>query len=293
MTALVVALVAGYGTFLVYTSLAFGWRGLGVAPARDRHRAPRRRVHQWLAQAGLADLPVRDVAAGVVALFLLGAIGAFTLFGGVAAALIAGAFAATFPLAATRQRRRARRAVAIEAWPRLIEEVRILTSSAGRSIPQALFEAGADGPAELRPAFDAARREWLLSTDFEATLAVLKDQLADPTADTTCETLLIAHELGGSDLDQRLADLAGDRRVDLQNRKDARARQAGVRFARRFVLIVPLGMAAAGLSVGTGRAAYETPFGQLAVAVGLGLMIGCWLWAGRIMHLPDEERVLP
>jgi hypothetical protein len=34
-----------------------------------------------------------------------------------------------------------------------------------------------------------------------------------------------------------------------------------VRFARRFVLIVPVGMAVAGLSIGTGRTAYETPLG--------------------------------
>jgi hypothetical protein len=35
--------------------------------------------------------------------------------------------------------------------------------------------------------------------------------------------------------------------------------QAGVRFARRFVLLVPLGVALVGLSVGNGRAAYAKP----------------------------------
>src|SRR5206468_11126340 len=48
-----------------------------------------------------------------------------------------------------------------------------------------------------------------------------------------------------------LAALAEDRTQDLQGRKDARAKQAGVRFARRFVLVVPLGMSLAGLSIGT------------------------------------------
>ena len=38
----------------------------------------------------------------------------------------------------------------------------------------------------------------------------------------------------------------------------SQAKQAGVRFARRFVLIVPVGMAVAGLSIGTGREAYRT-----------------------------------
>ncbi len=103
--------------------------------------------------------------------------------------------------------------------------------------------------------------------------------------------MLIAHELGGTDVDRRLADLAEDRREDARYRKDARARQAGVRFARRFVLLVPLGMAAAGLSVGNGRSAYQTPFGQLAVLIALAMIVACWLWAGQMLRLPEEERV--
>jgi tight adherence protein B len=68
-------------------------------------------------------------------------------------------------------------------------------------------------------------------------------------------------------------------------------KHTGVRFARRFVLAVPVGMALAGMSVGNGRAAYGTPLGQALVATGIVMTAGCWLWAGRIMRLPDEQRV--
>jgi tight adherence protein B len=293
---LVLVVLAASGTFLLHTALAFGWHGLGVGPcAGGTSRATWARLvarlRVWLAQAGLAEVPVRSFVATVAGFALAGATVAFALFGGVLAALVAGGFAATFPVAGARARRRDRRAAAEEAWPRLIEEIRILTGSVGRSIPQALFEVGRAGPPELRPAFDAAHREWRISTDFERTLSVLKQQLADPAADVIAETLLIAHELGGTDLDRRLADLADDRRADVQYRRDARAQQAGVRFARRFVLLVPLGMAAAGLSVGTGRDAYETPLGQVIVVVALGMVAVCWVWAGRLLRLPDEERV--
>ncbi|MGV3758680.1 MAG: type II secretion system F family protein, partial [Actinomycetota bacterium] len=174
---------------------------------------------------------------------------------------------------------------------RLLEELRLLTSSLGRSVPQALVEVGRRAPEELRPAFAAAEREWLLSTDFTRTVAVLKARLADPTADAACETLLVAHEVGGSDLDQRLAALIEDRVQDAQGRKDARAKQAGARFARRFVLVVPAGMALAGMSIGTGRAAYQTPTGQVLVVAAIGMVVACWIWAGRIMALPEERRV--
>ena len=291
MTAVALALVAALGVHLLFTSIVMGWTGLGMGPARPAPVTARRRRTEWLVQAGLEDVELREFAGVMAALFIAGFAVAFAMFGGVVPAIVAGAFAATFPLASYRTRRAARRSTAQDTWPRMIEEIRIQTSSLGRSIPQALLDVGRRGPEELRPAFAAAQREWLISTDFERTIGVLKARLADPTADATCETLLIAHELGGSDLDRRLAALIDDRILDAQGRKDARAKQAGVRFARRFVLIVPMGMAVAGMSVGTGRDAYQTPTGQALVVVGIGLVVACWLWAGRLLRLPEEERV--
>lgn len=289
--ALLLALVAAYGVFLVYTAIAFGWRGVGLGPSVAGSDRGHRMGRQWLAQAGLEEVDVRDFAGVMGVLFVVGAALAYGLFGGALPALVTGSFAATFPVASYRARRERRRIEARDAWPRLIEEIRLQTGSLGRSIPQALFEVGRRAPEDLRPAFATAEREWLLSTDFPRTVSTLKERLADPTADTTLETLLVAYEVGGSDVDRRLAGLVEDRVQDLQGRKDALAKQAGVRFARRFVLIVPLGMAMAGLSIGTGRTAYQTAAGQLAVAGGLTVIAVCWLWAGRLMKLPEEERV--
>jgi tight adherence protein B len=284
------ATTAAAGTFLLYTAFAYGQRDLRVA-GHTGGGARRARRRDWLVQAGLADVPLRDVAGVVAVLVVLGGLAAFAVFGGVIPAIATGLFAGSFPLASYRARRTARRAAAMDAWPRLLEELRILTSSLGRSIPQSLFEVGRRAPPELRPAFRAAEREWLLSTDFPRTIRVLKSALADPTADAACETLLVAHEVGGTDLDRRLEALIDDRIQDTQGRKDARAKQAGARFARRFVLIVPAGMAFAGMSVGTGRTAYQTPMGQVLVVVAIAIVGACWVWAGRIMIVPEEQRV--
>lgn len=292
MIALTVAFAAGLGTYWLYTAIALGWTGLGFgpAPAATRRRAPVD-IDAWLHQAGLHDVDRREFGAVVVALFALGMLGGFAAFGTAVPAAAIGVFAASFPVGGYRHRRLARRRRAHEAWPRLIEEIRIQTASLGRSIPQALFAVGARGPEDLRPAFAAAHREWLLTTDLPRTFTVLKERLADPTADVVCETLLIAHELGGADLDRRLDALADDRRHDVQGRKDARSRQAGARFARVFVLLVPAGMAFAGTSIGNGRAAYRSSTGQLIVMLALGLVVACWWWAGRVMRLPESPRV--
>ena len=290
MTAAVLAVIAGTGVHLLWSALVLGQRDLRVRVERSgRSRAARRR--DWIVQAGLGDTSVRDLLGAEVLLAGLGGLGAYAVFGGILPAVATALFAASFPVAALRTRRAARREAAMDAWPRMLEELRILTSSLGRSVPQALLEVGRRSPEELRPAFRAAEREWALSTDFGRTTRVLKAQLADPTADAALETLLVAQEVGGTDLDRRLEALIDDRIQDAQGRKDARAKQAGARFARRFVLIVPAGMALAGMSVGTGRQAYQTPMGQTLVVVAIALVIGCWVWAGRIMALPEEQRV--
>lgn len=276
MTATLLACLAGYGTYLLWTAVALGWRGLG----------PR------VTGSGRARRPLpRDVVATAGVLSVVGAAGGFALFGGVLPPFASAVFAATFPWAARRRRAERDRAMAREAWPRMVEEVRLQVGSLGRSIPQALFDVGRSAPTALRPAFAAAERHWLVTTDFVRTVSLLRTGLDDATADAVLETLLVAHEVGGSSVDARLAALAEDRVADLRGRKDAQAKQAGVRFARLFVLLVPLGMALAGLSIGTGRAAYRTSTGQLAVALGIAMVAACWAWAGLLLRLPEEERV--
>ncbi|HEX9682424.1 MAG TPA: hypothetical protein VGA13_05035 [Acidimicrobiales bacterium] len=286
------AVAAGYGVHLLATA-AMGWRGVGPGPSRGA--APRvsltDRLRRWMTQAGLDDVNVLEFAGVIIGIATLSAIVAFALFGGIVAPVAALAGGATAPIAGYRSQRQRRRHQAREAWPRMIEELRILTGSVGRSIPQALFDVGRRSPQVMQPAFDEARRDWVLTTDFERSLSVLKRGLADPTADATCETLLVAHQVGGTDLDRRLESLVEDRVLDIGGRKDAIAKQAGARFARRFVLVVPVGMAMAGLSIGNGRAAFATAAGQVAVVAALAVIGGCWFWAGTIMRLPDDERV--
>ena len=292
MIAVALAVAAALGTYWAYTALSMGWRGFGLGPRIARRPKPQNRgVDAWIAQAGLAGVDNRQFCAVVALLGIVGGVVAFAVFGGLVVASTTAAFTASFPVAGYRVRRRTRRQRAQEAWPQMIEEIRVQTTSLGRSIPQALFDVGARGPVELQPAFVSAQREWLLTTDMAQTLRVLKDALADPTADMACETLLVAHELGGTDLDRRLQELAEDRRRDVQGRKEARSRQAGARFARVFVLVVPLGMALAGMSIGNGREAYRSTVGQIVVLLALAMVIVCWVWAKQVMRLPEPQRV--
>lgn len=291
MTGLVLALAGAYGVHLLYTGVVFNWRGVRPGPVLPRATRRSTRVHDWLVQAGLGDARPSELLAVVSVLASVGAAAGWILFGGVLPPLAVAIAVGSVPILAARARRERRRALARDAWPRLIEEIRIKTTTLGRSIPQALFEVGRRAPEDMQQAFEVARREWLLSTDFERTLDVLRARLADATADTVCETLLVAHQIGGNDVERCLGALIDDRVMDLQGRKDAAARQAGARFARSFTLVVPLVMALIGMSIGEGRSAYSSATGQVLVLLAIVLMALCWLWAGRIMVLPSEQRV--
>ena len=284
------------------TGFAFIAAGaLGVwllsTPARGAPSGPR-----WLPAAATTQptaatpqplAPARilpSVLAGAAAA-AAGWIGAWTLFGGVIAPTLVAVLGAIAPPCAAAQRHRRRARDTWRAWPRLLAEIRVLVAHRGQSIPAALFAAGAHAPAAMRSGFSDAARTWSLSTDFEASLQVLKASLADPTADAVCETLLAAHQIGGVQIDARLRALAETALAEAAARSDARAKQAGARFARSFVALVPAFMAVIGLGIGRGRQAYESADGQLLVALSVLAVAGCWVWAGRIMAVPMRQRV--
>lgn len=270
------------GVWLLSTTggdAAIGTRWLPTSLRRPASAAPR------------APMPMLRSALAGAAVAIAGWISAWTLFGGVVAPTLVALIGGTVPPCAAVQRHRHHATDSWRAWPRLLAEIRVLVAHRGQSIPAALFAAGIHAPAGMHQAFSEAARTWSLSTDFEASLRVLKSALADPTADAVCETLLAAHQIGGVRIDARLRALAEAAQAEAAARSDARAKQAGARFARSFVALVPAFMAVIGLSIGRGRQAYESADGQLLVAFSVLAVAGCWLWAGRIMAVPMRKRV--
>ncbi len=283
MTSLVLAGLAGLGTWLVVVPAPSG------PGPRRRDRLVAATVVR-LERVGLGGVgPGRYLGASAAAA-VVGGLVVVSVVGPGPIALGAAIIAGGTPTAYWHRRHvRARRA-ARDHWPRLIEELRVQVGPVGRSIPQALIEVGGRAPEVLRPAFDAAQREWSLRTDLEGMLRVLAEQLEDAAADATCETLVVIHQVGG-DLDPRLADLAEARRRDLRDRRESDARQSGARLARWFVVVVPLGMGFAGLNIGTGIEAYKAPGAQFLIGAAAALVAVCWWWTGRLMRLPEEPRV--
>ena len=239
------------GRAMARTSSTRAWRCAGTAlsldpgPVRRRPADSRSAGHQ-----GCRSGPSVAAAAGLVLRSLL--------FGASCCRRVGGAFAARSPSCSARAELERRETASPRAWPAVLEETRVLAGAGGHPIPHALFEAGrraaARGPRVVRRR--AARvadvdrlRPRPRSAQGRARGGQQRRRVRDPPRSR------IRSE--GTGVDRRLEALIDDRLRELDLRRDAMSRQAGARFARRFVLIVPVGMAFVGMSLGTGRAAYQ------------------------------------
>lgn len=263
MTRLLLSIVAGTGVSLVIIDR--------LRPAPLDRNALRRR-------AG------RVATVGAVA--AVAAAGALLLIGSPLVAVVAAFAAVLIPPALARREARLRAERLIDAWPRMLDEARVLCGAGGLSLAQALFTAGRSASGDLRKAWASAETTWRLSADLERSIAVITQQLPDPTTALICSTIEVINDTGGATQHEQLARLVADRRRDAATRRTAESELAGARFARRFVLIVPVGMALAGQSVGTGRGAFASPSGQLAAAIAVAVTWACWIWSGRLLTVP-------
>ena len=211
------------------------------------------------------------------------------LFGSLAAAVACALAAAAVPSRSAAAQAKARLREAVSAWPLVLEETRVRVSGAGQSLPLALFESGQT--TALSPYLSRAATTWGISTDFERALATLRDQVADPVTDSVVETLLAVYLAGAVNCDERLSALIADRRDDLDARREADARRAGVDFSRRFVLLVPAAMALVAMFFGSGRTAFATATGQRLLVVAIAFTAACWVWSGHLAQIPERPRV--
>lgn len=270
--AFLLAVVAGFGTLLV----ALGPQavpGFGLLlGGRKKPRATRKVVRSSLFALATGLLASGIFGVGPVAL-LAAALGA------------SGAFAAAKRVAEQQKR------LLREMWPQLLDTVRVDLTLTQVPLATALFVAAGRLPPPLAGRFVRAERIWANSVDFDRALAVLAHDCDDAFTDVVCESLRTIAKVPSRQIGRRLHAVASDLRTTVRYAKDAEATLAGARFARRFVVIVPVVMALVGVWVAEGRAAYQTAVGQLVGAVALVVMLGCWWWAGRLLQMPEPPRV--
>lgn len=177
----------------------------------------------------------------------------------------------------------------LSGWPRVLDEIRIRVATLGEPIPQAMFESAKGFEPQAAAIFDSNRVGWNLSGDFATVALSLQKDLDDARSQSVIQTLLLCHEMPSISTEARIDRLRSDRTWDLETSKEVESKLAGAVFARRFVLIVPVGMALAGAAIGGGRAAFSTTVGLTLSAFALLVLLLCWIWSSKLLGVPETE----
>lgn len=274
--------VAAFGLLLLYDGLTTS----GI-------RRPMRllvRLDRLTAEAGMSSLS----GARLVGLSASGGLATLVCIAGLTSSLvIAGAFAVVaawspFAIARTRRQGRARRFR--EAWPDALASL-VAGVRAGVSLPECCASLAARGPADLRSGFAAFTSTYRATGSFHAGLERLKNELADPVADRVVVALMLAHEVGGSDLVRVLRALGDFVRENLRVRKEIQARWSWTVTAARVAAAAPWIVLLMMSARPEAAAAYNSATGAWVVAVGaLVTVIGYKLML-RAARLPEEGRL--
>lgn len=225
------------------------------------------------------------VAAGLITYLIV-----FALTGLVAVALVPAIVVATLPKAYYARKRAQRLAAVQEAWP---DGLRDLLSSvrSGASLPSAIDNLALFGPEPLREAFQGFD-VYSRSLGVVPALEMVKDDLADPTADRIVEVLILAYERGGTVVPEILEDLAEATTRDLWTLEQIRTEALEQKINSRVVFVLPwVVLVAMTARSGAFRDFYSSPAGLLVVLIG-GVMslVGVFI-ASRLGSQPSEPRV--
>ncbi|WP_353810293.1 type II secretion system F family protein [Agromyces sp. SYSU T00194] len=288
MTAAAAALGASLGIGLMLCAAPWLWprttgrRGARADPGTAGIRA-------MLAAAGLHGVsPGLFAVVSLVLAVIAGAI-AHALSGVVALTIAIGLAALTAPWLVVRQRLATRRAAHRAAWPDLVDHL-VSGVRAGMALPDAVAALDEVGPAPLRAAFAAFRRDWRETANFSASLDRLKAALADPTADRIIETLRMAREVGGTELTPTLRALSAYLREDAALRGEVAARQGWVRNAARLGVCAPWVLLLILSTRPEAISAYNTPAGVVLIVVGLGVSVVAYRLMLGLGRLPEDGR---
>ena len=263
--------------FIIILSLLIGvsFASFFDSPVRktNRHRSAR----GWLTQT-----PKQIISA--VALFGVGLVLGAAIFGSyVIAAPFAFFLAATPSFKAGANRRHAANAIT-QAWPDAIDH---LSSAirAGLNLSESLTAIGLRGPAPLRPIFIALGNDLASGTSLERALVQFCAECNDPIADQLVETILIAHEVGGSEIGRLLRTFSQFLRLEIQTRDEIRVRQGWVVNGARIAAAAPWILLALLSLRKESVAAYQTSGGISTILIGGVVSVVAYLWMRRLARL--------
>ncbi|MCZ7421522.1 MULTISPECIES: type II secretion system F family protein [unclassified Micromonospora] len=244
------------------------WRGSG-STAREQ------RAHQ--------SLLVGAVVAGALAFLLTG----LPVVGLLVAVAVPGA-PWLFSVGRAEQRAIAR-IEAVGEWTRRLKDV----SATGQGLQQAIIGTVTTAPEEIQEEVRllAARLQagWLA----RSALLAFADEIGDPVCDQVVAALILHLTDRGERLGDVLGSIASAAAAEVATRREIEAKRTQPRFAVRFLTGMTLATIAYGLLNREYVQPYDTPFGQLVMAVLGAAFVALLAWVRSMSQPPRPARFLP
>ncbi|MBA2274544.1 MAG: type II secretion system F family protein [Actinobacteria bacterium] len=204
--------------------------------------------------------------------------------------VVISAASASLPMATARARSKRRLRRFREAWP---DAIAILISGirSGVSLPESCVTLVSRGPRELQPGFAAFTSTYRASGSFRAGLERLAADMADPIADRVVTALMLAHEVGGTDLVRVLRTLGDFVREDLKVRQEIEARWSWTVTAARVAAGAPWLVLVMMSTRPETATAYNSPSGVVVILTGVAATALGYALMLRAARLPTERRL--
>ncbi len=170
---------------------------------------------------------------------------------------------------------------AASEWPNILSELHLRITAMGAPIHHGLFSAAKSAKATLRNAFDQSERTFAITNSIELALDNLYRDLPFTTTFRVVEALKVVLEVPGGDIAGIILDLKEDLEREWRQHSEFEARLKGVKFARNFVVIVPIAMFLAGASIG-GFGSYRGLASIVTLSLSAIVVFVCWVIVSKM-----------
>ena len=178
-----------------------------------------------------------------------------------------------------------------KAWPNLVDNL-VSGVRAGLSLGETLLEVAARAPKSLRVPFAHFAADYRAGGNLDASLKILKHELADPVGDRIVEALRLAAQVGGNDLVVLLEDLGAMLRAEERTRGEVLAGQSWTVTGARLAAASPWIILALLLSRPGTLEVYSTSVGSMILLVGALVSALAYILMLRLGRLEVSPRTM-
>lgn len=171
-------------------------------------------------------------------------------------------------------------------WPAFLDQLRGSMLSSQRALPYVMYDNPASGSPFLTDLLYIGKREFEASGNLESSLKHIWKHADDPTTSQVCASLIDTNGATSSQIQHQLLDIAAALKTQQILAAEAESKLAGVKIARLFVLLIPLGMALAGVAFAGSLSPFFSSASLIQISVAAFVLFVCWQLSNRLMQLP-------